>query len=670
MSFTYWAQQMSVEKMKADGVKDHVNVIKGVVGRSTTEYLTSIFGSITKDMTISNKGIDSSLAQLDVFNNMSIVLDSAIIFEKVVYQKRAPEKKLSKNFIFNETAIDRLYIYNTSDALHYVQPFNNGKHALYLILDKAIVDNSVKNPNLTTSLNNLLSFEIDHNLIYLIFGVGIVFVLFMLAELQAATTFVITKYGELSLTKNDSLKDALPFKKLVKSNVDQINKRIDELSIVAFRDELTKLGNRNALRKDIAGLENKSQREPATLMHIRLLELLSFRDQYGGNAMRNAIYAATLKVKEVLDSHRKKADLRLYRVCDDELGLLMNSKDRMIIDAVIKDLLTALSKKILIESVSAKIELNVAVGVSIYPSHDKNLGNLVNTAELSMQRASEDLENNVVFFNELPQSKFKKLKIRSIDNVIESALESAEFYLLYQPIFSHEKGVNSIIGFEALLRSENSILTQFNIPEIIGAAEHGDVMAMLGRFVLSEATEQLKHWQEIKLIDPDVFISVNISTYQFFNDSLESLVMDTIRKVGLKPSNLRLEFKQDIYLSHNKVLRSSIKEVREQGVGVYLDDFDVKGLSYALQVNNTVDGIKIDRKWLADAQKKKSFDLITSMINMGKYLNIKIGISGVEDAADIPKLSDMGCSEIQGYAYSKPEKADFIEKQLTIMAKI
>lgn len=670
MSFVYWVQQLSSTKMKTDGAKSHISVIEGVVRKTTIDYLTKVFSSLAKDLTVNRHEIESSLGQLDVFNNMSVVLDSALIFDTVVYQKRNTEKELARNFIYNEEKVNQVTIYSSGDAYHYLQPVDKGTYTLYLIIDKKIVDNSIKNPNLIASLNKMMSYEIDHNLIYIVFFVGTVFVLFMLIELQSALYFVIHQYGELTFTPDDSLKNNLSLKKIVKSNIAQINKKIQDLSTAAFRDELTRLGNRNALRKELELLENKSQRSPATLVHIRLLELLSFRDQYGGNAMRKAIYAAVNKIKLVLDKYKSKSSIRLYRVCEDELSLLIDSKERTLINDIVNGMIDALSHKLLIESVSAKIEINLAIGVSMYPSLDKSLSNLINTAELSMQRASEDPNNNVVFFNELPQSKFKGMKIRSIDTVIKSALDANEFYLQYQPIFRHYKGHNVIVGFEALLRSHNKTLNQFNISEVIGAAEHGDVMAMLGRFVLIEATEQLKHWQSLKLVNTDVFISVNISTYQFFNDSLESLVLSTIRKAELEPKNLRLEFKQDIYKPHNKALRSSIKEVRECGVAVMLDDFDIKGLTYALQINNAVDGIKIDKRWLADAEQKQSFDLVSSMINMGKYLNIKIGISGVECAEDIHKLAEMGCDEIQGYALSKPEDVDVIEQQLSVASKI
>lgn len=670
MSFVYWVQQISTESATNTATNEHIGSVDLVTQGVVKKYLTSMVDSLAKDIKISERGVKSSLGQLDVFNEMDIIADSAIIFENTVYQKKDPNKKLTRNFIYNESKVSGPTIYSTTSYFHYLQPISKTTHSLYLIIDKKFIHQAVASTEFIESLNKVGSSTLDHKLIFLVFFVGLTCVFLMLIELQSVMVFIVTRYEEIVEIKDDNLKSGLTLKQLVKINVGQIKKLLGDLTITAFKDGVTKLGNRNALLREVEVLENKSQRSPATLIHIRLLELLSFRDQYGGKAMRSAIHAATVKIKEELAKHKENIDLKLYRVCEDELCILTSNKERDVIDSIIKGLVDALSQKILIDSVSAKIEINLAVGVSMYPSHDKSLGNIINTAELSMQRASEDKDNNVVFFNELPQSKLKQMKVRSIDTVIESALENSEFYLLYQPVFSHKNNRNSIVGFEALLRSNNKILSQFNISEIIGAAEHGDVIAMLGRFVIVEATKQLKSWQQDNIIEKDVFISVNISTYQFFNDSLESLVLDTIRNIDLDPKNLRLEFKQDIYKPHNKVLRASIKDVRAHGVSVILDDFDVQGLGYALQINNMVDGIKIDRRWVADAQEKNSFELITSMINLGKYLNIKIGISGVEDALDIPKLATMGCDEIQGYAFSKPEKANFIENQLLISASL
>jgi diguanylate cyclase (GGDEF)-like protein len=672
--FVYWAQTEALSHEKRVGVENHTKVVNGLVRKAVVSYLSQIISPMANDISFAADKPKEGIAFLKSFDNIPLIKDSAILSKGIVYQDdRKSKSKLTANFSYSNATTKSSIIYTEQNSFHYIQSINDGSSYLYLIIDKTGVDRVLDDRAYLSSIDQVSSKGVDINLVGIVFFVGVVFVLFMLFDLRRIMVFIVDRYEGLSLRGQDNLKEPTSMRQYVKDSVAIIDKRIIDLTNAAFKDSLTKLGNLNALKRDVDVLENKSQREPLTVFHIRLLDVLSFRDQYGGNAMRNLVVKGVATIKKRLDKYKSgpyNVDVSMYRVCDDEVSLLVNTKDRSVIEEIIADIKDCLTTKIKIESISSSVEMSVAIGVSIYPSHDKDLRKILQSAELSVQKATSSLNERVVFYNELPQSHYKEKNIRSIDTIIQTTLQNNGFYLYYQPVFRHENGEGILVGFEALLRSDAEILKEFKISEIIDAAEHGDIIAMIGKFVIREACEQFKLWKDTNVISSNTFMSINISTYQFYHDSLESLVSQVISEYELAPGNLRLEFKPELYHSHNKTLQSSIKEVRAQGVKVILDDFDIDFSSKALKNELAVDGLKINRKWLLDAKEKGSNELIKSIVSIGHYMNAKVGITGVEDDEDIIELVGIGCEEIQGYALCVPTSAQKLTSMLPSMKQI
>jgi EAL domain-containing protein (putative c-di-GMP-specific phosphodiesterase class I) len=90
-------------------------------------------------------------------------------------------------------------------------------------------------------------------------------------------------------------------------------------------------------------------------------------------------------------------------------------------------------------------------------------------------------------------------------------------------------------------------------------------------------------------------------------------------------------------------------------VKVWLDDFGTgfSGLSHLRRV--PVDGVKIDRSFIADMQRDPDdLALTTAIIAMAHSLGITVVAEGVEKEAQFQILRDRGCDLAQGYWLGYP----------------
>ena len=98
--------------------------------------------------------------------------------------------------------------------------------------------------------------------------------------------------------------------------------------------------------------------------------------------------------------------------------------------------------------------------------------------------------------------------------------------------------------------------------------------------------------------------------------------------------------------------------LRKTGVKVWLDDFGTgfSGLSHLRRV--PVDGVKIDRSFIADMLRDPDdLALTTAIIAMAHSLGITVVAEGVEKEGQFNLLRERGCDLAQGYWLGYPVTA-------------
>jgi EAL domain-containing protein (putative c-di-GMP-specific phosphodiesterase class I) len=222
-----------------------------------------------------------------------------------------------------------------------------------------------------------------------------------------------------------------------------------------------------------------------------------------------------------------------------------------------------------------------------------------------------------------------------------------QFELHYQPVVNLRDG--TITGCEALLRWHHPERGMISPAEFIPIAEETGLINQLGEWALRTACAEAVSW-------PDhIKIAVNVSPAQFRNQALGLTVIGALAASGLPARRLELEITETAIIHDEEATLGKIAQLREMGVQISLDDFGTgySSLSYLQRI--PFDKIKIDQSFIENvADNDVSLAIVQAVITVAKARNVITVAEGVETEQQRELLRMLGCSEMQGYLFSRP----------------
>ena len=239
-----------------------------------------------------------------------------------------------------------------------------------------------------------------------------------------------------------------------------------------------------------------------------------------------------------------------------------------------------------------------------------------------------------------------------MEQELRGAWERGELRLVYQPIFRTRD--RRMVGVEVLLRWQHPTLGTIPPSVFIEVAEQSGLIEVIGPKVLRAACMEAVQWPH-SVDGEGMFVSVNVSPRQLRGGELPALVADCLRDTGLPASRLHLELTETAVIGDEMLAAALLDKLHRTGVKVWLDDFGTgfSGLSHLRQV--PVDGVKIDKSFVADMQRDPDdLALTTAIIAMAHALGITVVAEGIEQEVQFDLLSQRGCDLAQGYWLSVP----------------
>ncbi len=249
------------------------------------------------------------------------------------------------------------------------------------------------------------------------------------------------------------------------------------------------------------------------------------------------------------------------------------------------------------------------------------------------------------------------LALQRLEHDLRNALCCGQFELAYQPIVSIKTG--DISGLEALLRWRSPEHGLVSAERFIPVAEATGLILPLGEWVRGEACTEAATWPgALKL-------AVNLSPVQFNKRNLPELVRTVLAGSGLSAERLELEITESILLEESEPNLATLRHLHALGVGISLDDFGTGYSSLNYLRWFTFDKIKIDRSFVAEIGKSaECLAIVRAISTLAAEIGIPTVAEGVETEAQHELLRKVGCSELQGYWFSRPVSADAIVKLL------
>ena len=294
------------------------------------------------------------------------------------------------------------------------------------------------------------------------------------------------------------------------------------------------------------------------------------------------------------------------------------------------------------------IRVTASAGLAIAPENGATADELMRHADIALYEAKNQGRDRAVFFSRKMAEEVEHR--RSIELDLRAALENDELDLYYQPIISCSTG--AIVGVEALLRWRHPVYGSMSPAEFIPIAENAGLLAAIGHWVLDKAMTDSGRW-------PDLEVAVNLSPVQFRHVDLEGTLRQLIVKHGVDPSRFVLEITEGVLLESSDRVNRILAAVREMGFKTALDDFGTGYSSLSYLCNFQFDKIKIDRSFISSVSKVDSTKtIVKSVVALGRGLGMRIVAEGIETEFEAVMMTRLGCTELQGFYFSRPLPVD------------
>ncbi len=316
----------------------------------------------------------------------------------------------------------------------------------------------------------------------------------------------------------------------------------------------------------------------------------------------------------------------------------------------------------LVEVISAPYEIDdhqivigVSIGISLSPQDGSNPDELLKNADLALYRAKADGRGTYRFFETGMDARAQARRLLEMD--LRAALQRDEFQVYYQPIRDVASG--RVVAFEALLRWNHPQRGLIAPISFIRLAEETGLIVPLGEFVLRSACTDAATWPD------DVDVAVNLSPVQFKSPILIASVTEALAASGLEAHRLELEITESVLLQNSEATLTTLHELRAMGVRISLDDFGTGYSSLSYLRSFPFDKIKIDRSFVSElTTREDSMAIIRAVTGLGRSLGIVTTAEGVENDAQLELLRREGCTQAQGYLFSKPRPASDVAMML------
>ena len=451
---------------------------------------------------------------------------------------------------------------------------------------------------------------------------------------------------ERALKHSELLKEKRRYKEQLEELLQQ---RTAEVDWLAYYDTVTQLPNRALFEDRLTQACSiaKSNGESLGVLFISLDQFKKVNDSLG-HAPGDSLLR---EFAERLKSCISKSDT-VARFGNDEFVLLKTHIDGT--NDVIETI-GSLSQvlKFSFDLPGHELYATASVGVSMFPIDGEDCQTLLKNAGAALYKAKKSGGANYQFFTaDMHDLATRRL---ALETNLRRAIQNEEFLIHYQPRVSVDS--LAITGVEALVRWQHPQFGLISPSEFIPLAEDTGLIVPIGEWVLRQACEQNRRWQEEGFAP--IQVAVNISGRQFHDRDLSQTVIRILNESGLAPHHLELELTESSIMQSEEFAANVLTRWRNMGINISIDDFGTGVSSLASLKRLPIGALKIDQRFVRDATTDPDdAAIVMAIITLAHNLRLRVVAEGVETEEQLRFLQLLRCDEIQGYFFSKPLSAE------------
>lgn len=446
--------------------------------------------------------------------------------------------------------------------------------------------------------------------------------------------------GWLAETRKD-------FAKTLQHRNAQLETAHEKIRWDATHDTLTGLPNRRFLTEALAEQagEATDERRRIGVLHIDLRHVKQINETLG-YAAGNAVI---LHAARFLQKGLRKNEM-VARTAGDEFLVLCvgdwmdkRSWNRRLAERA-NGIVAELSRPIDYQGQSCRIGASIGIASDFKPNSDAN--HMLMDADIALNRAKSHSGDVCQFFTTRLQAEV--LATRQMANDILLGLERNEFVPYYQP--QYDASGTRVIGVEALARWQHPTLGLLQPNQFLPVAKDLNVMAAIDRQMLEQTLVHMEGWRAAGMPVPRA--SVNVSTRRLRDPNL----IPSLRKKKIPHGTIVFELLETIFLDDDDdTLALHVEQIKSLGIAIELDDFGTGYASLLSLMKLQPSRLKIARPLILQITTSPEYwQLVRSIVEIGRSLSIEIIAEGVETMRHAEILRELGCEAFQGYAFAKP----------------
>ncbi|MCG3187636.1 MAG: hypothetical protein IOMNBAOH_02287 [Rhodocyclaceae bacterium] len=434
----------------------------------------------------------------------------------------------------------------------------------------------------------------------------------------------------------------------------------DRIGFLTHRDSLTGLLQLHSFREQLATSLARSARIQAhsALMSVKLIGLKRINDGLG-HAVGDRVLAAVadrmtacVRSADLLGQGPTHAKHPIGRSGSDAFLVCLSDLRRPEDSARVAERMTsALTEPVVIDG--HQLCLSSHIGIAHFPDNGEDADTLMRHAEAALQDARQHAPNSFSFFtdamNALSQDRLQ------LEADLREALSCDQLRLVYQSKVDFL--MRRIVGAEALLRWQHPTRGMVSPAVVIPVAEETGLIVPIGAWAIRTACAQLCAWRDAGL--PESQVSVNLSAPSFADAQLIPIIDAALADFAIAPGQLCIEVTESTLMGDSHQVLDVLLALKARGVSLSVDDFGTGYSSLSYLKRLPLDELKIDRSFIMDLPADGHGAAITAaIIGLSRVLNYDVVAEGVENSDQANFLVAHGCTNMQGFMFSRPVDAD------------